>query len=173
MSNLIARGLDTVREKNSQLYNALKDIVNGVNQVGVVAGIGAHSPLSLPTNNGSLSVIAANGIFDAMIIDPSAVRGEFYFLEWGQLPSFTDAVVIPLGQSRNWRGQLGNLTTYWRFYKQFIGSSASVHITFGNPATAVVGGGSAGPTPQATQGSGTARVPGHGFGPIGPGTAVR
>jgi len=50
--------------------------------------------------------------------------------------------------------QLGNQTLYWRAYSQFVGSLASVPVTVGSPATAVVGGGTSGPAPLPSSGSG-------------------
>jgi len=46
-----------------------------------------------------------------------------------------------LGSSRNLRLALGNQTLYWRAYSQYLGSDPSGPVTFGTPATAVIGGG--------------------------------
>jgi hypothetical protein len=105
----------------------------------------------------ALSVMAADGIFDAQIQDNNAVqRGVVYFLEYSLVAS-GPWTVISLGPSRNWRGMLGNQTFFWRAYSQYPTSEPSSPIYFGgiNNPTGVVGGGAAGPTPQAPGGSGT------------------
>lgn len=167
--SLTARGIDTLREQFPQAYTSLLDLVDGVNQVAAVSGVGAVSPAATPQNNGTLDVIAADGIFDVAITDPNPNRGEYYFLEWDTDPSFGDAIVISLGPSRNWRGMLGNIVTFWRWYKQLLGSNVSGYAIFGgNTPTEVDGGGSlAGPAPHDTQGSGTSAQPGNGWGQIG------
>jgi hypothetical protein len=60
-----------------------------------------------------------------------------------------------MGASRNLYTQLGNQTLYWRAYSQYIGSMPSAPVSFGSPPTAVVGGGTAGPAPLPSTGSGT------------------
>ncbi len=168
MGQIAARGIDTIRDLHPQLHTALSNVIDGVNTVGSVAGIGSGSPLAPPTNTGMLSVKAMNGVFDAAIMDPNPQRGEHYFLEWDTTPSFSNAKTIPLGPGRNWRGSLGNMTTYWRHYKQMLGSDVSPHAYFGSQSapTPVNGGGAAGPTPHPSQGSGSSTIPGKGFGPI-------
>jgi hypothetical protein len=96
----------------------------------------------------------------------------FYFAESDATPGFTTPRVYFLGSSRNLYVQLGNQTLYWRAYSQYVGSSPSAPVTFGTPATAVTGGGSSGPTPLPSGGSGTLAngtvVGGNGFGvPVG------
>jgi hypothetical protein len=59
-----------------------------------------------------------------------------------------------MGASRNLYVQLGNQTLFWRAYSQYIGSQPSAPITFGSPPVAVVGGGSSGPAPLPSAGSG-------------------
>jgi hypothetical protein len=64
---------------------------------------------------------------------------------------------------------IGNQTLYWRAYSQYLGSDPSEPVTFGTPATAVIGGGTAaGPALQASSGSGTASGSegGSGFGVV-------
>jgi hypothetical protein len=100
-------------------------------------------------------VQAANGWFDLAITDPAVSRpGLFYFAESDVTPAFSAPRVYFLGASRNLYAQLGNQTLYWRAYSQYVGSAASRPVTFGSPAKAVVGGGSAGPTPLPSSGSG-------------------
>lgn len=170
LSRINAKGLDQLRNDYPLAYESLKSVLDAVNQIGTVTGVGTSSPATTPANHGMLSVTGANGIFDVAIHDPTPQRGESYFVEHSMNGQFTDAVVHHLGPARNMRVSLGNLKTYWRMYKQLPGSNVSDHVYFGgNKPIPVVGGGQLGPTPQASQGSGTSKIPGHGFGPIGQG----
>ena len=76
-----------------------------------------------------------------------------------------------MGASRNLYLQLGNQTLYWRAYSQYIGSSPSAPVPFGGPPIAVIGGGSSGPPPFASAGSGALENGlvrgGNGFGVVG------
>ena len=80
-----------------------------------------------------------------------------------------------MGASRNQYLQLGNQTLYWRVYSQYIGSLPSAPVAFGSPPIAVAGGGSSGPAPLPSTGSGV--LPngllqgGNGFG-INPGSRI-
>jgi hypothetical protein len=80
-----------------------------------------------------------------------------------------------MGASRNLYVQLGNQTLYWRAYSQYIGSLPSTPVSFGAPPIAVTGGGSSGPAPLPSSGSGV--LPGgllrggNGFG-INPGSRI-
>ena len=58
-------------------------------------------------------------------------------------PAFNQPYVHFLGSSRNLRIAMGNQTLYWRAYSQYLGSDPSEPVTFGTPATAVTGGGTA------------------------------
>ncbi len=107
---------------------------------------------------GSLSVAAADGIFDLAITDNSTLnRGIFYFAESDVTPAFASPYVHFMGSSRNLRVAMGNQTLYWRAYSQYLGSDTSEPVAFGTPPTAVVGGGTvSGPALQNSSGSGTA-----------------
>lgn len=169
---LTASGIDTIRESHPRLHVALKTIVDAVNKVGQTAGIGPNNVVNAPTNTGQLSVRSGDGVFDVAIQDPNPARGENYFLEWDNDPSFANAKVIHLGPTRNWRGFLGSSNTYWRYHKQYVGSNVSSPVVFGGSTPQPVAGGGTmvGPTPHPTQGSGTSKMPGKGFGDIGPNT---
>ena len=107
----------------------------------------------------ALSVLASSGVFDIQIQDNSPVnRGINYFVEYSTTASFAQPHVVDLGASRSYRATWGNQTLYFRAYSQYPTSSPSATVYFGPSAapTAVVGGGAAGPTPQASTGSGTA-----------------
>jgi hypothetical protein len=161
--------LKSVESGDPKLYTALKSIVDAVNNLGRGTGVDPSGGIVPPNAPAAISVTAADGIFDIAITDNSPlVRGINYFLESDASPGFTQPHVYPLGPSRNARLTLGNLTLYWRAYSQYAGSDPSPLTTFGNPPTAVVGGGSSGPAQQPSQGSGTAagngQEGGSGFG---------
>ena len=156
-----------IKSESPYIYEALTQIVNGVNSVGLATGVDPSGLISAPAPIGSLSVVAADGIFDLAITDNSPVhRGIFYFAESDTSSSFTAPRVHFLGCSRNLRLALGNVTLYWRAYSQYLGSLPSPPVTFGSPPSAVTGGGSSGPALAPSAGSGTAagQQGGSGFG---------
>jgi len=168
--------LAPIKERDPYLYETLVKIVSAVNAASANAGVDPANPSPAPPPIASLQVQAANGWFDLAITDPAVTRpGLFYFAESDVTPSFSSPRVYFLGASRNLYVQLGNQTLYWRAYSQFVGSLASAPVTFGSPATAVVGGGLSGPTPLPSTGSGA--LPnrllrgGNGFGVV-PGARV-
>ena len=162
--------LAQIKSDSPYVYEALTQLVSAVNAVGRGTGIDPSGPISAPAPIGSLSVTAADGIFDLAITDNSAVnRGIFYFAESDTTPAFQQPYVHFLGSSRNYRIALGNQTLYWRAYSQYLGSETSAPVTFGTPPKPVTGGGTAaGPALQASSGSGTAggNQGGQGFGQL-------
>jgi hypothetical protein len=145
-----------LKDRDPYLYETLTKIVAAVNAASQSAGVDSSTPSPAPSPIASVMVQAANGWFDLVITDPSASRpGLFYFAESDTTPGFNAPRVYFLGASRNLYTQLGNQTLYWRAYSQYVGSLPSAPVSFGSPPTAVVGGGSAGPTPLPSSGSGT------------------
>jgi hypothetical protein len=164
--------LAPIKARDPYLHEALVQIVSAVNAVGQKAGLDPRAPLPAPPPIGSLQVQAANGWFDLVITDNSDAKpGLFYFAESDTTPAFAQPRVYFLGASRNLYVQLGNQTLYWRAYSQYIGSSTSTPVNFGTPPTAVAGGGSSGPTPFPSAGSGALQNGqargGNGFGLLG------
>jgi hypothetical protein len=148
--------LAPLKDRDPYLYETLTKIVASLNATSQSAGVDPSTPSPAPTALASIAVQASNGWFDLSITDPSAVRpGLFYFAESDTTPAFGAPRVYFMGASRNLYVQLGNQTLYWRAYSQYIGSLPSLPITFGAPPTAVVGGGSSGPAPLPSTGSGT------------------
>jgi hypothetical protein len=160
--------LAQIKSESPYVYEALTQLVNAVNAVGRGTGVDPSGSIAAPAPIGDLNVNAADGIFDIAITDNSSVsRGIFYFAESDTAPAFHQPYVHFLGSSRNYRIALGNQTLYWRAYSQYLGSETSQPVTFGNPPTAVTGGGTAnGPALQPSSGSGTAagNEGGSGFG---------
>lgn len=125
--------LNEIARRDAYVYEALKRIVDAVNNLGKGIGLDPSQPAGPPRAIASLSVRAQDGIFDLAIADPSPVeRGIFYFAESDTSPAFPAPTVYFLGSSRNLRLALGNLTLYWRAYSQYPGSNPSplslIHI---------------------------------------------
>ena len=162
--------LAQIKSDSPYVYEALTQVVGGVNAVGRATGVDPSGSIAAPSSIGGLSVIAQDGIFDIAITDHSSVnRGIFYFAESDVTPAFGNPYVHFMGSSRNLRVSMGNRTLYWRAYSQYLGSETSSPVAFGTPPTAVVGGGTAtGPALQSSQGSGTASGSegGSGFGQV-------
>jgi hypothetical protein len=145
-----------LKDRDPYLYETLTKIVAAVNAASQSAGVDSSTPAPAPSPIASVTVQAANGWFDISITDPSQTRpGLFYFAESDTTLAFGAPRVYFMGASRNLYAQLGNQRLYWRAYSQYIGSLPSQPVSFGSPPTAVVGGGSAGPTPLPSTGSGT------------------
>ena len=164
---LTVQQLAKIKSSDPYLYESLRQIVAAVNALGRATGVDPAGSIESPAPIGSLTVAAADGIFDLTITDNSPVhRGIFYFAESDTSSSFIAPRVHFLGCSRNARLALGNLTLYWRAYSQYLGSLPSPPVTFGAPPAAVVGGGSSGPALAPSSGSGTAggQQGGSGFG---------
>ena len=168
--------LAPIKAKDPYLYETLTKIVSSVNATSQRAGVDPSTPAPAPSQVASIAVQASNGWFDLSVTDPSDSRpGLFYFAESDVTPAFAAPRVYFMGASRNLYVQLGNQTLYWRAYSQYIGSLPSAPITFGAPPVAVAGGGSIGPSPLPSTGSGAlsnglARG-GNGFG-LHPGSRV-
>ena len=163
--------IESARQIDARLYEALKKIIAGINALGVRIGVDPHGTIAAPPAPADISVSAADGIFDIAVKDPSSpMHGINYFLESATNAAFLNPTVYDLGATRNARIQLGNQALYWRTYSQYLGSNPSPPTTFGGPApTAVTGGGPNGPAPNPPQGSGAnpAGSGGGGFGTYG------
>ncbi len=74
--------LAQIKGESPYVYEALTQIVNAVNSLGRATGVDPSGTIDPPAPIGSLSVLAAGGIFDLAITDNSSVhRGIFYFAE--------------------------------------------------------------------------------------------
>ena len=147
--------LAPLKDRDPYLYETLTKIVSAVNATSQRAGVDPSVPAPAPSPIASITVQAANGWFDVSITDPSDARpGLFYFAESDVTPAFSAPRVYFMGASRNLYVQLGNQTLFWRGFSQYIGSLPSTPVPFGSAPIAVTGGGSSGPPPQASQGSG-------------------
>jgi len=148
-----------VQKIDPLLAQALDSIVAQVQSVATQTAATINGFTPSPPVISALSVLASSGIFDIQIQDNNPVqRGINYFVEYSTTPNFAQPHIVDLGASRSYRATWGNQTLYFRAYSQYPTSAPSEVVYFGasNAPTAVVGGGSAGPTPQASTGSGTA-----------------
>jgi len=152
--------IDLIRSKDPFVAEALESIALQLGHVAdqTTATIGGTT--AAPPAPTSVNVQAAGGIHDIAITDNNPVqRGINYFVEYSPNASFVKPTVIDLGQSRNWRGALGNQTLFFRAYSSYPTSPRSDAVYHGgsaiNPVAVVGGGATSGPTPQASQGSGT------------------
>lgn len=158
--------LPYIRTKDPRLAETIESLQKAflslVNQVGA-----APSGTIPPPSVQSVTATAANGIFSAYIVDKTAPHlGVRYFIEYDTSASFDNARTKYLGPSRNIDGwNLGNLTYFFRAFSQYPGSEISNKVIYGGSTPiGVAGGGSAPPTPPATQGSGGGTGGGSGFG---------
>lgn len=160
--------IESARQIDARLYESLKKIIAAINALGMRTGVDPHGTVATPTPPSSISVSAADGIFDIAIGDSSnPMHGINYFLESAPNAAFLNPTVYDLGATRNARLQLGNQTLYWRAYSQYLGSNPSPPAVFGGKTPAPVsGGGPNGPSPNPPQGSG-ANSPGSGGGGFG------
>ena len=151
--------IDKIRQDNPYLAEALESIANGLGNVADQTNASVHGTTAAPLAPTSLSVQASGGIHDIAIVDNNPVnRGINYFVEYSPNASFVKPTVVDLGATRNLRTALGNQTLFFRAYSAYPTSPRSPAVYFGSETspTAVNGGGaSTGPTPQASQGSGT------------------
>jgi hypothetical protein len=168
--------LAPVKNSDPYLYETLVKIVAAVNAASQHAGVDPATPSPAPAPIAALKVQASGGWFDLAITDTAtSLPGLFYFAESDTTAAFAAPRVYFLGAARNHYVQLGNQTLYWRAYSQYIGSLPSTPVPFGSPPVAVTGGGTSGPSPLASSGSGA--LPngllrgGNGFG-VHPGARI-
>ena len=70
--------LAQIKSDSPYVYEALTQIVNGVNAVGRATGVDPSGSIAAPSPIGSLNVIAADGIFDLAITDNSTVQSRHF-----------------------------------------------------------------------------------------------
>lgn len=168
---LNVRNLDYLKSKDVRLYEALSDIIGGVDTHGQQANLNATGqPIPPPQVNG-VRATAQNGHMTVAITDNNQIySGIQYFVEHADNPQFTNPQIVHLGDRRNSDPiYVGNQTRYVRAYSSYPFSAPSQAVYHGlkTQPTAVAGGGSdSGPAFLPSQGSGTG---GAGQGLQGPG----
>jgi len=160
-----------LKSRDPYLYESLVKIIQAVNSLGQQVGSDPVGVFKITPDISSVSVTAANGLFNVQIIDNSQLastdsRPITYFLEFATDSGFTNIVHTDnLGPHRNKNVFLGNQTLFIRAYSQLFGSAASHPVAYGGATPiSLAGGGVAAPTQQAYQGSGTSTIGGEGFG---------
>jgi hypothetical protein len=170
--------LKRIPDHGRYLYQALSDLQDAVNNLGVNVGADATKNLPAPDAPQNLTVKASNGLVHAVINDQNQLRrGTHYFVEYDTDPSFRQPHVVHLGASRTMHPL--NLPAlddnghpqkfYFRAYAQLPGGKPSKPVRFGgDTATAVDPGGTGQMTLLESTGSGTApangQSAGQGFG---------
>jgi hypothetical protein len=147
--------LAQIKSESPYVYEALTQVVGGVNAVGRATGVDPSGTIAArddrqPERPGRRRHLRSghHGQFGG------AIAGFFISRNLTRRPSFSQPYVHFLGSSRNLRIAMGNQTLYWRAYSQYLGSDPSAPVTFGSPATAVTGGGTAaGPALQLPPGA--------------------
>jgi hypothetical protein len=149
-----------------RLYKALQSVQVGVRNIEQQTNADANLHPAAPPPPDGVSVTAANGIFHASVTHNQPIyRGIRYHGEYSESPNFTNPFPISMGESREWRGALGNLNLHFRFASSYGNSAPSAWVYHGGQASPalVAGGGVSGPAlPSQSQGSGTGQ-PGEGF----------
>lgn len=155
--------LAAIQQKDQDTGRALQYIQNAINNLGVQTNAAPVGATPVPQAHAGLSVKGGAGIFDVAIADNSPkYQGHSNFVEYSPDASFSNAHVISLGPSRNWRGSLGSGTYHFRSYSAYPTSQPSQPVY--HPS--VSGGGAVEPAMQQGQGSGTSQIPGAGFGNV-------
>lgn len=167
---LTIQQLEAIRSKDHFLYEALIQIQKAINSIAQQTGADPHGVFPTTPNITAINVTAANGIANVQIVDNTYVsnpalqgRAISYFVEFASDPGFVNVFHHEVWHGvRNQNVAVGNQLFYVRAYSQLQGSKPSSPIAaMQNPLT---GGGSAPPTQQSYQGSGTSKISGHGFG---------
>lgn len=165
--------IERIRKDDPYTYEALTQIVKAINSMARQTGADPVGIFPVTPNITSVNVTAANGLFNVQIVDNTFVntpslqgRAITYFVEFSTDSGFKKVVHQEAWHGvRNQNVSLGAQTLFIRAYSQLQGSAPSSPIFFGGTTPASVsGGGSAPPTQQTYQGSGTSSNSGQGFG---------
>jgi hypothetical protein len=158
------RNLADLKIKNPRLYETVIDLITGIENVANQTNANPNGVIPPPNAPQALTVLGGGGIFDAAITDNSAnYRGQSYFLEYSANSGFNNPTVIHLGPARNWRGNLGNQTLFWRTYSSYPTSNPSGSVYHGGAMPeSVSSSGTTEPIIQPSQGSGTNNMGGFG-----------
>lgn len=171
MAKFLIPHLNLIHAENPMLGTALQQVEDAINNLGFQTASSPVGSTNPPPDIASVTVQAANGLFEFEVVDHSPVlRGITYFIEAATNVNFSDAKVVYQGTSRNGFIQLGSQTYFFRAYSAYPTSARSRSAYFGSQAnpTGVVGGGSAPPAPAlAPQGSGTSNGANGGDGGYG------
>lgn len=162
--------VERLRKIDPYLYEFAKQVVTAVNSVARQTGADPAGVFPATPNITAVNVTAANGFFNIQVVDNAFVnnprlqgRAIVYFVEFATDAGFKNVVHTEVMHAvRNANVALGNQTLFIRAYSQLQGSAPSSPVV--NASNPVTGGGSAAPTQQAYQGSGTSAVSGQGYG---------
>lgn len=162
--------LSEVPEFGARLYQSIKSIGTQVTNLERQGNLNSQGQPITPPNIQSVAATGQNGVLHVSIQDQSSGlnRGVNYYVEHADNPSFVNAQIRNIGDSRSYTEFIGNATRYVRAYSAYPGSANSSHAYHGSASApaAVSGGGSIGPPSYLpSQGSGTGAAGQSGFGP--------
>jgi len=156
MPNLNSQRMSQIKQKYSEVYEALRDHEAAINHLGMQTNASPVGLTPAPGSHAAISVKGGAGLYDVAITDNAdAYRGKEHFLEYSQDPSFSSPHVIHLGASKNWRGSLGVGPYHFRSRSQYATSAPSDYI-YHPPVDALAG---SEPQMQAGQGGGYGTEP--------------
>ena len=158
---LNVRNLEQIKAKDVKLYEALQDIINGVNTHEQQGNFNATGqPLAPPPVTG-VNVVGANGHLTVSITDANQnlFRGIQYFAEHASTAQFSDAQTVPMGTARNITIPVGNQTRYVRVYSSYSSSPPSSPLYHGGAQPIAVNGGGTDSGPQFLPSEGTGTGP--------------
>ena len=165
MADLNARNLAAIKSGSAtpqQLYEALIDLQAAHNNIAQQTNAAPVGENPEPTGHSAISVKGGAGMYDVQLTDNSPkYRDHHNFVEYSTDEGFSNAHVVSLGPSRNWRGSLGAGPYHFRSYSQYPTTGPSEMTYHPTPVSAH---GSAEPPMQHGQGSGTSSTAGSGFG---------
>lgn len=148
-----------IKAKDVKLYEALTDIINGVNTHEQQGNLNATGQPIAPPQVTGVNVTGANGYLHVAVTDANQnlYRGIQYFAEHASTAQFTDTHTVPMGTARNVTIPVGNQTRFVRVYSSYASSPPSGPVYHGGAQPIAVNGGGTDSGPQflASEGTGT------------------
>lgn len=149
---------------------ALESLRAGIDTLGQKMNVNPQGQTLPPAPPSALNVVAQNGITHVTLTDNNPrTRQVHYFVEYDTNPNFSNAhtVSLHIGRSARIPTFMGSTPFYVRAYSMYPDGGRSNIIYKGTaqrPVAILDGAAAVGPPLPKTPGSGTSKVPGHGFG---------
>lgn len=139
-------------QKYAATIQALEDAINQMADQGNLDPSGAQ--VAKPSQISNISVVESGGIHDIQLTDHSpAYAGIKYVADYSQTPDFKNFHTVDMGNSQNYRKNLGTGAYYWRASSNYHPATPSDHVYHGGATPQAVGNGDyPGPPMQPRQG---------------------